>query len=205
MANIGHFDATQVAPNTAFEVIPAGWYNVQITQSEVKPTRDQQGAYLELGMRVMDGEHSGRMLFDRLNLHNANPIAVEIAYKTLSAICHATGTLQITDSEQLHGKPMQAKVTVRPPREQYEASNEVKGYRPLSEAGGPGPFTPPTAIPQQPAAPQPPAQAPAAPQPITPPPAAGGTPTPPWAPAPAAAPAAAPAGQPEAIKPPWVK
>jgi hypothetical protein len=34
----------------------------------------------------------GRKIFDRLNLVNAEPDqAVEIAQRTLSAICHATG------------------------------------------------------------------------------------------------------------------
>jgi hypothetical protein len=138
MASIGNFDATTVDPNKANDPIPSGWYNVSITQSEVKATKDQTGAYLELGMKVMDGEHAGRMVFDRLNLHNKNPVAVEIAYRTLSAICHATGVMQVQDSQQLHGIPLQAKVVATPPKDGYDAGNDVKGYRSASEGQASG-------------------------------------------------------------------
>ncbi len=72
----------------------------------------------------------GRKLFDRLNLVNANAQTVEIAQRTLSAICHATGRLQVQDSEDLHLIPMLADVTVKPPKNGYGESNKLR-YRPL--------------------------------------------------------------------------
>lgn len=133
-----NFDANTVDPNQAYDPVPAGWYNVQVTDSEMKPTSNGAGAYLQLEMTVLDGEFKGRKLFDRLNLQNQNPVAVEIAYKTLSAICHATGVIQVQDSGQLHGIPMEAKVTVRAADGQYDASNEVKGYRASGAGNGGG-------------------------------------------------------------------
>ena len=35
-----NFDASNVAPASAREAIPAGWYNVMITNSDVKLTND---------------------------------------------------------------------------------------------------------------------------------------------------------------------
>lgn len=135
-----NFDASTVAPNTGTQdAIPAGWYNVQIDQSELKPTKDASGAYLELRLAVLDGQYAGRKVFSRLNLRNNNPQAVEIAFTDLSAICHAVGVMQVQDSSQLHGKPMKIKVSVRAATGEYEASNEVKAYKNINEnVGGPG-------------------------------------------------------------------
>ncbi len=140
MAYLGmNFDANSVAPATTFEVLPAGKYEVQIVQSEMKTTKDGHGSYLHLEMAILSGEHANRKLFDRLNLINNNQQAVEIAQRTLSAICHAIGVMNVDDSEKLHFKPMLVDVKVKPagPDKQgvhREAQNEVKGYFPLNSA-----------------------------------------------------------------------
>ena len=90
MARLGEtFDATTVEPNKPLEALPPGRYVVQIVNSEMRPTKDGMGQYLWLELDVLEGEYAGRKLFDRLNLINANPTTVEIAQRTLSAICHA--------------------------------------------------------------------------------------------------------------------
>lgn len=183
-----NFDATQVAPDAGqLDAIPAGWYNAAMDQSEMKPTKDGSGAYLECRFNVLDGQYAGRKLFARLNLRNANPVAQEIAYKQLSAICHAVGVLNVQESSQLHNQPMKLKVSLRPASGEYEASNEIKAFKNINEsvggapaggapAGGPAGFTPPPqqapqqqfqAPPQQqaPAGSFPPAGAPAGQQP----------------------------------------
>jgi hypothetical protein len=123
-----NFDANTVAPRAALEAMPAGWYNMQITGSEMKPTKDNTGQYLELEMTILDGPYAGRKAYDRLNLVNSNPTAVEIAYGTLSAICHATGVIRAQTAEMLHGIPMQVKLKLRAAKGDYEASNDVSGY-----------------------------------------------------------------------------
>lgn len=128
-----NFDATTVPPADSVEAIPSGWYNAQIDQSEMKPTKDGSGTYLELRFSILDGQYANRKVFARLNLRNANPVAQEIAYKQLSAICHATGVLQVQDSQQLHGRPMKIKVAVRAASGDYEASNEVRAFKSIDE------------------------------------------------------------------------
>ena len=99
MANLGAtFDATTVDPATGFELLPPAKYVVQIVSSEMRPTKDGGGQYLWLELDVLEGPLSGRKLFDRLNLVNASAQTVEIAQRTLSAICHATGRMQVQDS-----------------------------------------------------------------------------------------------------------
>lgn len=123
------FNATNIAPTVAFNPLPAGDYSVIITESEVKPTKDGQGQYLQLRLEVQGGEFGGRVLFDRLNLWNNNQQAQEIAQRTLSAICHAVGILQVEDSQVLHNIPLIATVKVKQASGNYDASNEIKGYK----------------------------------------------------------------------------
>ena len=191
-----NFNAATVAPQDTFDVLPAGWYNARITGSEMKPTKDGGGSYLSLTMTVMDGPCVNRKIFDRLNLNNKNPKAVEIAYQTLSAICHATGIIQLQDSTQLHGIAMQVKVKIKPAEGQYSEGNETAGYKKI-EGGAGAPAAPawaaaPPPITQQqspiqavaPAWSQQPQQAPVAPvqQPIPQAPVAQpAAATPPWA------------------------
>lgn len=134
-----NFDATQVAPDAGqLDAIPAGWYNVSMDQSEMKPTKDGSGAYLECRFNILDGQYVGCKLFARLNLRNTNPVAQEIAYKQLSAIAHAVNILNVQDSSQLHGHPLKVKVKLRPASGEYEASNEISAYKNINEqVGGP--------------------------------------------------------------------
>jgi len=125
-----------------------------------------------LGMRIGVSESWVSLgKFFLISLQNKNPVAVEIGYKTLSAICHAVGVIQVQDSQQLHGRPLQLKVSLRAAGpgadgKYYEASNEVKGYK-AADAGAPVAGAPVGGAPawanqQAPAAPQyapPPAQA----------------------------------------------
>ena len=133
--NLSGFNAQEVEPQSSFEPIPAGWYTAMITDSEFKPTKSGTGEYLQLRLDVIEGEHEGRVLFDRLNLNNPNQTAVEIAQRQLSAICRAVGVMTPQDSQDLHDKPLRVKVSIRPAGNGYEASNEVKAYE-VVEGGG---------------------------------------------------------------------
>lgn len=222
------FDASQVAPAVPNEAIPAGWYQGYMSASVMKPTNDGTGAYLEAEYVVLaPAEYAGRKVYDRMNLQNKNPVAVEIAYRTLSAVCHATGVIQIQDSAQLHNRPLQIKVGVRaattadksPDGKAHDASNEIKGYKAVNGAAVASntPALEPVSVPS--AAPPAPQWAPPAasmPQPTpavqpapqwTPPAPAPSTLVPAWAaqpvpatPAPVAPPSAAPA---PVATPPW--
>lgn len=121
------FDATQVAPSTGYEPLPEGWYNVAISESEIKPTKDKEGAYLQLTAKVLDGPQMGKVVFIRLNVQNKNQQAVDIAYGELSAICHVTGVYHVQESTQLHNIPFQLRVVVKPG--DNGPMNEVKGYK----------------------------------------------------------------------------
>jgi hypothetical protein len=136
----GSFDASGVAPKQDFELLPPGDYPVMIVKSDMVPTKDGTGQRLTLELDVIDGPMKGRKLFDGLNLVNKSEKAVEIAERTLSAICHAVGVLNVSDSEQLHGRAMLAVVKVRPAEGAYGPKNEIATYKPTT-AGVAAPAT----------------------------------------------------------------
>jgi len=165
--SILNFNAQTVAPTSAFDPLPPGWYHVKIVESETKPVNPpKKGSYLALTLEVIEGTYAGRKIFLNLNLENENPVAVKIAYEQLSAICYVTGQIQCERSEQLHGIPFQAKLAVREAEGNYDASNTVKGFRdqhgrePKELAGGATTSAPAAGAP---AAPPPPPAPPAAP------------------------------------------
>ena len=136
MSNLSgyNFNAESIEPNTSYEPIPAGWYTAIISSSEMKATRDGYGEYLSLTLQVIEGQYENRLVFARLNLKNANDKAVDIARKDLAAICRAVGVMSPQASEELHDIPLMIKVKVRPASGDYEASNDIGGYKAVEGA-----------------------------------------------------------------------
>lgn len=149
-----NFDASGIDTTSQFDAIPAGDYEAMVTDSTMKSTKDGTGQYLELTIEIQSGQFQGRRLWDRLNLSNRNPKAVEIAQKQLAQLCHATGVLQVQDSQQLHNRPIVMKVAVKNDPERGP-SNEIKGYKSKGTTQQAAPFQAPRA-----AAPAAPAAAP---------------------------------------------
>jgi hypothetical protein len=146
--DLNGFNAAEVEPNEPRDPLPAGWYKCVITESEEKPTKAQTGSYLQMTLEVIEGDHQGRKVFERLNLNNPNQTAVEIAQRTLSGICRSVGVMTPRNSSDLHDKPLMVKVAVKPASGDYGASNEIKEYaepekKAAAPASGGGAATPP--------------------------------------------------------------
>lgn len=147
MAQLGDtFDATGIAPAQAFELLPPGTYKAQIVDSEIRVTRNGTGKFLWIMLDILEGPYQGRKLFDQLNLVNPNPITVEMAQRTLSSICHAVGQLQVTDSQQLHLRPMMIAVSIEPAKNGYSERNRVRYVVPKSERPSREQQAPPAAV-----------------------------------------------------------
>lgn len=183
MVNLGqNFDANQHEPSQAMEPLPAGWYLMQIVGTELRQTKDRSSQFLAFEFEIVEAAHpdlKGRKVWENLNLwHQGNQKAVEIAQRNLSAICHATGVLNVEDTTALHHIPLAVKLKVDPGDAKYEPSNRITGYEAAAARF----------------------QAPAAQQPQAQQPAAGP------APAQAAPPAQQPGGAPApSAAPPWQK
>ena len=154
MSNLSsyNFNAEEIEPSSSFDPIPAGWYKAIISNSEMKPTRDGYGEYLSLTLQIIEGQYENRLVFARLNLKNANDKAVDIARKDLAAICRAVGVMSPQSSEELHDKPLMIKVKVRAASGDYEASNDIGGYKAVEGANlTPAPKTQTPVTPSAPA------------------------------------------------------
>ena len=133
MADLTGFDASKVEPSGG--AIPKGEYQVVIVESDKVPTKAGTGFLLKLKLQIVEGEHKGRTLTDRLNLWNPNEVASRIAQGTLSAICRAVNVLTPQGSEQVHHKQLTAVVEVKQLDE--GVANEVKGYKPRQTSAPP--------------------------------------------------------------------
>lgn len=129
------FNAANVAPQQSFTPIPAGSYIAQVVESEIKQTKGGTGQMMNLTFEVLDGQYRNRKVFGRINVVNQSAEAERIGQSQLSALCHATGVMQLQDTVQLHGKPVKIKVKVRVDESgKYDDSNEVTGYEAISGA-----------------------------------------------------------------------
>ncbi|MCY2928197.1 MAG: DUF669 domain-containing protein [Planctomycetota bacterium] len=136
MADLNGFNANEVEPTASFEAIPAGKYLAAITESEMKPTKNGSGSYLQLTLTILEGEYKGRVVWARLNLANPNQTAVKIAQSDLSAVCRAVGVMTPKDSCELHNIPLLITVKVKKREDNGELTNEVKGFEPKAAATG---------------------------------------------------------------------
>lgn len=126
------FDATAIEPSS-FEAIPTGVYEAVISDSQMKDNRAGNGTILVLTIDIVSGEYTGRKLWENLNINHPNPTAVEIARQTLASICRALNIPRISDSSELHNRPML--ISVRAVKQQDGSiRNDIKGYRPSGNA-----------------------------------------------------------------------
>jgi hypothetical protein len=121
------FDANTVDPTQGPEVWPLGDYPLEITKDEVVPVKDDpSSAMLVLTLTCIDGPFRGKTHPYRLNIFNANTEAQRIAYQQLSALCHATGRIQISDTSQLVGARFIATIGPQKNNPQYSEVKRVK-------------------------------------------------------------------------------
>lgn len=134
MANL-NFNAELVEPTTSsYEILPKGTYVCVAIASEMKPTKQGNGQYLQITFEIIDGNHKGRKIFDRLNIQNQNKVAEDIAQRQLSSLCRAVNVMHLTDSEQLHNIPVLLDIGIEEGKGEYGPQNRIKGYSPTGTA-----------------------------------------------------------------------
>lgn len=127
------FDVSTYEPpkRTSFEPLPPGDYNAMITDSQMKATKAGNGEYLELTMQIIDGAHSGRRIWERLNVLNASKVAEEIARSQLNGIKAACNIEKLESSEQLHDIPFVISLDID---RREPTRNKVMGYTSVARA-----------------------------------------------------------------------
>jgi hypothetical protein len=137
MSDLGfEFNANDVEPSRpAGDPFPNGKYVMAIVESETKKTKAGTGMILNLTFEVFEGEYKSRKMWVGLNVKNPSPEAQKIALAELSAICRATGVMELANASQLHNIPLVVDTKIKQDAEKdedgeykYPPKNVPKGY-----------------------------------------------------------------------------
>ena len=131
MAELGFQFKSDEVEGSSFELLPEAEYVGMFTESEVKDTKAGTGQYIQMKFEIVEGDKTGRVLFERLNIKNPNEKAVEIAYQTLKKICECVNKPNIQDTDELNNIRLIAKVVVDG---EY---NRIKSYKSIKEKSAP--------------------------------------------------------------------
>ncbi len=172
-----NFDTNTVEKRESnFDLLPAGWYTAQVTESDIVALKSGNGRAVKLTFEILQDGYRNRKVWAQLNVQHTNPQAEQIAQQQLRELCDSIGIVRMNDTVELHNKPVQIKVKVRKSdNPQYEDSNDITGFKPV---GGSPVHGQAIAAGMAQRAATPPANASVAPAAAAP--AAGGS-TPPWA------------------------
>lgn len=124
-----NFDARAVEPSTGFEIWPDGWFPVVITGAEEKPNESGDGMSWHLAIRGLDGPVKDKKHTIRINHKHSNQQTMDIAQKTMSAICHVTNVLAFQHPGQLANVPFMVKSGTR----KGKGENADKSYQDWSD------------------------------------------------------------------------
>jgi hypothetical protein len=133
------FDAATVEPaDNDFTPLPVGDYKVVVSSSEIKETNSNPGnKYIKFTFDVIDGKYKGRKVFENMNLWRAgnsdkDKTTMRIAQQNLSALCRAIGSMKISDTSELHNKPLCITLKITPASGNYGEGNGITKYRSIN-------------------------------------------------------------------------
>jgi hypothetical protein len=123
------------ASSSNFDPLPAGIYNVAITDYEWKETgeasKHPETEYLNFEFTIQDGDHEDRRLWTNCMLPPYDPFML----KGLVSACEGSGVASSSTFDldawlgDAIGKTCAAVVKIRKATEEYEASNEIKRFK----------------------------------------------------------------------------
>lgn len=122
------------------EPIPAGVYDLEITDSEIEQS-NAGDPMLAFTFTVLGPECEGRKLWHRLNLwHSSSERARKIAQGEMSAICRSAGyNKTVENSDVLHGKTVRARVKIETYTDsdtgETKKSNEIAAFKTGEDSG----------------------------------------------------------------------
>src|SRR5690625_617720 len=118
-----------------FNAIPAGDYQVEITEASLQDTKSGTGQYIKLRMDILGPTHQGRVLFSNLNIRNQSEKAEQIGLQQLGDVIRAIGVPSLNDTDQLVGGNLTVKVKVKDDPEYGDANgkrNDIAAYKSLT-------------------------------------------------------------------------
>jgi hypothetical protein len=130
-----NFNVNDLPDGQDFSPVPAGNYDVTIDTVEIKTTKNGDGQYFKIQLKL----DSGRVVFANINFKNPSSTAEEIGRGQLKSVLQALKIQTLKDTDQLIGGRLNVTLAVKPASGEYSASNEVKSYRPADVYTMPAP------------------------------------------------------------------
>lgn len=131
----GAYDPDASLPSDR-EPIPAGNYPIELTESDIVPTKNGKGQLFKYTTQVSDGEQKGRLVYGQMNLQNENPQAQEIGQSEFAALRTLTGVMSPDDTQDFHYKQFTAVVIIEPAKGEYKAKNAIHWGKSIKLANG---------------------------------------------------------------------
>lgn len=116
---------------TEFSKLPAGKYKAFISGEETKISK-AGNEYICLTYDIVEGEHTGRTVYDNISLHHPTPKTAKIAEETIKKICLATGKDINAKNETLRGGVLTIHVR---PQKNDKKYNEIHKYESADSSG----------------------------------------------------------------------
>lgn len=147
MGNLGEgFNRDDYDPeDDEFKLLPNGWYRALLTEAELKKTNDDSGSYIHCRWDIVGDDYEGRVLFSNITWENNGENkekAESVGRQQINILCEINGIVHLKDTEELVYNPdddddekpkpppvVEIKVRSSKATEEYDAQNEVKGYR----------------------------------------------------------------------------
>jgi len=127
MASLNKTYVADDLPQTGnFEPLPEGWYTTKITQADLKTTKAGNGEYIAVHYAI-----GGRTVFGNINIRNPSIKCEEIGRQQLGYLMRAIGLKKVSDTDELIGADLSIKLKIRPAEGQWEATNDVTGFKAL--------------------------------------------------------------------------
>ena len=134
-------------PNSAdiaFEPVPAGTYDVQITDADLKTTKNGDGQYIWLECTIVKNpDYNGRKIFANITTSNPSQKAVDIGRAQIMDLCEILSfTNGFNDTDMLKNQLLKVKVKIQDGTpDRPNKSNQVTAYLyPDGHAPGKGPL-----------------------------------------------------------------
>jgi hypothetical protein len=113
----------------------------QLVANKEEPTKDGSGRLIVCEFEIIDGDYTGRKLWENLLIESDNPDkqrGVKAAQRKLRDICTAVGhSGLLNDVDELMFRPMLFRVGIEPAKGQYRAKNTIDGFYPIEGAQPP--------------------------------------------------------------------
>lgn len=141
------FNVGETKAQVAFDPLPPGWYAMRINKAE-EAMSEKAGRMLKVEFEIVEHAHpefASRRAFANFCHHHDNKQTRDIARAQIAAICQSIGKPNASTIDEMLGCELRVKLSVVPPKDGYDARNETKGFKSLSEVVEPTAAAPTTA------------------------------------------------------------